>query len=686
MDSEILNYQNSHNAQNYSTHNKDLYLYGINPFIRLQKYGIIPWKFIVHIGLLLFTVLESIICMNYYTSSLLPIEKEIRSIFFDGNEKVMVLSSQNELKSFLSKSLDKYNNIKNLTFSIMQPIGKPNLIIFYLNIHNDQPLNEEINFDPFLFFQENNTEFVKRINLIKDFLLEYKFIYKEKFEVKVIHKFDFRSRGYFKVSLSIHQNKKNFAQHMINLSKIKNTNLLIHFLVLIFAFWSLFLTWSHLSFISEKYNSYSKVHHSNNNDKFSSTSTSTDSSIYYNPVFDSESTGNSQEKMKQNDTEPKKYKHIAKYVKWSFICLFGNVLQILGSSISIFTSITHSAQILIGLGTFFACLNIVRYIELNKKFSEIYDTLKFSYPNVYRYLISVSPIVFGFLFFGVCVFWENERFSNVSGSILSLFSIMMGDSIYDILTELKSLQGVKSFIGLLYGMTFCMVTILIILNLFIQIIDDGYVAVKMRNKSSFVLNYINKPNDYKENGIHNRRRASKSMPKLNEWNNTNLHNLYSGNIKIKSRKGSLVSNKLLTLKNKEMSYGNMQFDDTYEKKSFLLSKSRKELIEFSLKTPQFSIIEKEEDSFTGSSLSSNDLPVNQKTRKEQKILNKNKVNEYTESINSNFESIGNSFSIVKGLINKNIHKNLLPSTQSIIKQLEGIKQSSIKMKKQLTAY
>ena len=684
MDSEILNYQNSNNDQNQSTQNKDLYLYGVNPFIKLQKYGIIPWKFIVHIGVLIFTVLESIICMNYYTSFLLPIEKEIRSFFFDSNERVIVLSSQNELKTFLSKSLDNYNNIRNLTFDNMQPNEQPSLIISYLNIHNEQPFDEEINLDSFLFFHENNTEFVKRINLIKDFLVDYKFLYKKNFVIKVIQKFDFRSRGYFKVSLSIHQNKINVHKHMIDLSKIKNSNLLTHILVLFFAFWSLFLTWSHLSFISEKYNSYSKVHHSSNNDKFSSSSTSTDSSIYYNPVFDSETTNIIQEKKKKNSAEPKKYKHIAKYVKWSFICLFGNVLQILGSSISIFTSITHTAQILIGLGAFFACLNMVRYIELNKNFSEIYDTLKFSYPNVSRYLISVSPIVFGFLFFGVCVFWENERFSNVSGSILSLFSIMMGDSICDILTELKSLQGVKSFIGLVYGIIFCMVTILIILNLFIQIIDDGYVAVKMRNKSSFVLNYINKPNNSKENGFHNKRKASKSMPKLNDWSNTNL---YTGSLKIKSRKGSLVSNKVLTLKNKEMSYGNMQFDDTYEKKSFQLSKSRKELIEFSLKTPQFSIIEKEENSFTSSSLSSNDLPENKNTEKEQKKIteNINKVNGYTESINSHFESIGNSFNIIKNLINKNIHKDLLPS-QSIIKKLDGIKQSSIKMKKQLNVY
>ena len=74
-----------------------------------------------------------------------------------------------------------------------------------------------------------------------------------------------------------------------------------------------------------------------------------------------------------------------------------------------------------------------------------------------------------------------------------------------------------------------------------------------------------------------------------------------------------------------------------------------------------------------------------KKSKKKITENINKVNGYTESINSHFESIGNSFNIIKNLINKNIHKDLLPS-QSIIKKLDGIKQSSIKMKKQLNVY
>ena len=55
----------------------------------------------------------------------------------------------------------------------MQPNEQQSLIISYLNIHNEQPFDEEINLDSFLFFHENNTEFVKRINLIKDFLVDF---------------------------------------------------------------------------------------------------------------------------------------------------------------------------------------------------------------------------------------------------------------------------------------------------------------------------------------------------------------------------------------------------------------------------------------------------------------------------------------------------------------------------------
>ena len=633
-------------------------LYKLSPLQKIKKYGIIPWKFLIHIFLLIFTILEAIIAVNSTTTYLYSQEKTLRTIFLSEDYNVIYLYSPKEIKTFVKKSLYSFDNINKLTLNQIKNIKQPIIEFNYLKFGNKTNYNQS-----FEIFNLSDIEFKEKLNTVNNFIIKYSFIKKEHCLIDIIQHFDFRNRGHFIVSLSIKHN--NLNSNIINLTDLDKSNSLLHFIVLILSLWSLILTWSNLSNISDKYTSYERNHSQNKGNITSMSSSSSDSSIYYNPVFDSDINQSTNPQTKKAIAPKRKiYKHMAKYVKWSFICLIGNIIQILGASISLFKDLTDTAQILIGLGSFFACLNIVRYIELNKLFSELYDTLKHAFPKVNRYLFSVSPIIFGFLFFGVCVFWESERFGNVSKSILTLFALMNGDSTASILTNLKNLQGIKGLIGILYGMLFSIVVIMIILNLFIQIIDDSYVVVKLSNKSSFILKYIKKENEQKRNGLyktHNQRKLSQSMPKLSEWNS-----------KGKGNKRALLSNQILTLKNKEMSYPNNIEDSYDDKKSFKLSRSRKEMFEFSLSIPQFSIIEKDEKSFSSS------LPDD--IIKENIPTNSKKMEEYNTLLLSYVSTIKEGLDNLKDLITYNRENGKLPTRKKLLKQIKEIRKEGIKIK------
>ena len=43
----------------------------------------------------------------------------------------------------------------------------------------------------------------------------------------------------------------------------------------------------------------------------------------------------------------------------------------------------------------------------------------------------------GFILFGYCLFWESERFSSISSTMRTLFSMINGDSVYSTFEDLK---------------------------------------------------------------------------------------------------------------------------------------------------------------------------------------------------------------------------------------------------------
>ena len=150
---------------------------------------------------------------------------------------------------------------------------------------------------------------------------------------------------------------------------------------------------------------------------------------------------------------------------WSIICLIGNMLQILGSVLILINSqsLLLFSNVVIGFGSMIAYINMGRYIEDNPDYSTINETIIRSLPKVLRYLLGVLPIFMGFMFFGkflfklgICVFWRSERFTSISSTVIALFSLINGDSVYSTFSDLKQ---TSYFLGQIYLYLFCIIFI-----------------------------------------------------------------------------------------------------------------------------------------------------------------------------------------------------------------------------------
>jgi hypothetical protein len=92
---------------------------------------------------------------------------------------------------------------------------------------------------------------------------------------------------------------------------------------------------------------------------------------------------------------------------------------------------------MIGLGCMAAWLGLIRYMETSKNYSILAKTLSFAMPNVLKTLISALPVLMGYTFLGLALFWQSNRFSSAPGCLTTLYSLMFGDMVYDTFHDLS---------------------------------------------------------------------------------------------------------------------------------------------------------------------------------------------------------------------------------------------------------
>ena len=170
---------------------------------------------------------------------------------------------------------------------------------------------------------------------------------------------------------------------------------------------------------------------------------------------------------------------------WTIISICGNAMQIIGAILTIFDPYQFNSLtgFITSMGTVLALLIFIKYMDNLGSCSIIFETIKRGVPPSLNYLIGVLPVFIGYAMFGICVFWRSEFFATLTNAIASLFSLMMGDSVYFIFDDLINHNY---FLGNIYCYSFCIMFIVIIMNIFLGIVGEAFVTKKEKKYKQWI--------------------------------------------------------------------------------------------------------------------------------------------------------------------------------------------------------
>ena len=460
----------------------------LDPISKYRIYGRFPWKLFVHILIVIGTTMQAIVVVSVNTDYMRAQEKVFYQKLVSESEKavkdyprVTYLYNIQQLREHLQLTTSNMFKFDNNSLELLvfkdnddKDVKLKNIPLYiYFNKDIDDaksiiPIKSNWNItekDYGPFSDNYNDDQIKTfLNYVEKFELYYQFntyvpfYYKQHLECfgwQITQIYDFSLRAHFIVSLNIEkkacEDRTDLKYYEIFFARF----LWVHVLVIFFSIISMILSFRYLYTIIRIFWIKKNINLYGNNEEFL-----------------------------------KEYKKIGELLNnWEILNIIGNIFQ-LGSGISgLFDkeNINASTEILVGFGSMFAYFGLGKYLDYSPKYSTIYKTLFFAFPNVIIFLISILPVFLGFSFLALCIFWRSERFTNVSDTMFNLFAIINGDSVYDIISDVTK---VSYFLGQMYGYIFCILFIVVVMNVFISIINEAYISSKMLDQGHWIYSYM----------------------------------------------------------------------------------------------------------------------------------------------------------------------------------------------------
>jgi hypothetical protein len=165
---------------------------------------------------------------------------------------------------------------------------------------------------------------------------------------------------------------------------------------------------------------------------------------------------------------------------WNLILMISNFVNLLANLVIFINEISITFQIeeieflikaLTGLGAFFSWLNLMDVLGDYEGMRIVKATFMNSAPSIFYFVIGVCPVFFGYMFMGLCMYNETERFANIMNAYVTLGAYWTGQSMQGLFMDLFKINGYFSFF-------FCLSWLFIIChgasNIIIFLLDCGY--------------------------------------------------------------------------------------------------------------------------------------------------------------------------------------------------------------------
>ena len=521
-----------------------------SPIEKYIKTGKFPYHMIISIFLAIFGAVQILHLLNKLTDYSRQQERYfIKRILNDEDQegedymRSITIKSISDLREYIKNSVSNYEKMKKesldnieylnqkkalLSFNFLDKKSGTKMIINkpkhkkhleysdYFNITSNDlgPIDFLSNNEIRDLFRELN--FFTIEYSLKTFINNFYHSYEQCFQWKLEQNFDLSQRTTIVVKLYVQ--RTTCINNLTILDKIYSKHIWIDFIVLILSLISIYLTSRYFSKVARFYMISKKKLKLLDNDYSRS-----EDSEYFNPLFkEDNSLANLQLDKNENDKDNMEILEQLAFIKktkknqsgkhviltpeqqmllekgpglnlgFNAICILGCLLQFVGSMIGIFSSFNEEKafliyEIAVGFGCSLAFLNLARYFEYSKNYDTVYATVTESLPNVLRYITGVFSIFIGFLLLGICLFWKsNKFFSNPQDSMMTLFALVLGDSIFNVFNDVG---GITALLGYIYTYVFVILFISVVMNVFIVILEDAYNLVKLKNENHWLYYY-----------------------------------------------------------------------------------------------------------------------------------------------------------------------------------------------------
>ena len=138
---------------------------------------------------------------------------------------------------------------------------------------------------------------------------------------------------------------------------------------------------------------------------------------------------------------------------------------------------------ILGLGGMLTWVTLLKYYENTRGYNLVLNTFENSSNVAFKALLGIMPVFIGFGVLGMCLFWKSKRFMSLGASMFSLFALMNGDMVFDTMHDLDTIDVI---FAQLYLYSFVALSIMVIQNVFIVIIEDGYIISKFKSRNDWL--------------------------------------------------------------------------------------------------------------------------------------------------------------------------------------------------------
>ena len=177
--------------------------------------------------------------------------------------------------------------------------------------------------------------------------------------------------------------------------------------------------------------------------------------------------------------------------KWELILIFGNLFQILGTLVSLLKkeNMNYERDFVIGIGAFLCYISAGKYMDYDSNHALFFRSLSNLWSIFVPYFLATIPMFIAFTLVGACLFWNSERFTNLSDVVMDLFSLFMGDSIFDITDDLTDKD--KLF-GVIYCYLYNILFICVVMNVFNSLVQSAFIKSKVQEQNNWIYNSLMK--------------------------------------------------------------------------------------------------------------------------------------------------------------------------------------------------